>query len=455
MNGRLRQLVFGRFARDTAATQISLGVTTLCNLGASIILWRGLGKDGYGMYALVFARYGMIATLNDLAHGKVSTSLIAQARGAGDRQAFVAQVAYALKMTALAGVAVTVIGLIIAPLAAVFYGTAAVGPYAMLLFVAGIGGFGRAFTSAVLGGVRRMGTMAVFEASFGAVRLAAIGGAILAGLGVWGALGAHVIAVVVLSAAGFVIYRRLARQFELPGLGALVGEAIRVPWWATFRIVAPIALDRQLLRLVQAVPVLLLGKVTGSKEACGYYHLAWSIVINLGLGFAGLARNLLPFFAELRGKQQLERLRRNYRRTVAVAGLAGIALAAVCVPLLPPVLRVFYGQGRAALAAVAYALLPVVVVDGFCIGVNAFVVVTERGWWASRLKLVSLAPGVGAMIGAALAGMAWWSDALVGAAIGAAAAYTVWWAGLSLYQLVVSFRALDEMAARAPADASG
>ena len=70
MNERLRQLVFGRFARDTAATQISLGVMTLCNLGASIILWRGLGKDGYGMYALVFALYGMIATLNDLAHDK-------------------------------------------------------------------------------------------------------------------------------------------------------------------------------------------------------------------------------------------------------------------------------------------------------------------------------------------------------------------------------------------------
>jgi len=454
MNGRLRQLLFGRFARDTAATQVSLGISTLCALGASVILWRGLGKTGYGDYALVFALYGMINVLNDLAFGKVSTSLIAKARGAGDRPTTTAQVAYALKMTVLAGAAVTLIGLVIAPFAAVFYGNTAFGPYAMLLFLAGIGGFGRSFTSTVLAGVRRMWTLAAFEAAFGALRLAAIGGAMAAGLGLGGVIGAHVTATFALTLAGLVVYRKLAREIGLPRLGRLAREAVRVPWWPTFRIVAPIALDRQLLRLVQSVPVLLLGKLTGSTQPGGYYHLGWSIVINLGLGFAGLARNLLPFFAELRGKEQHDRLRRNYRRSVVVAGLAGVVVAGVCVPLLPPVLRFLYGEGREAIAAVAYALLPVLVVDGFCIGVSAFIVITERGWWAVRLKLALLVPGLGALVGLTLAGRALWSDGLLGAAIGAAAAYTVWWAALSLYQLAVSFRALDERATPAPPDAS-
>ena len=55
MTGRLRQLVTGRFARDTAATQAGLVISALCAFATSIILWRGLGQAGYGQYALVFA----------------------------------------------------------------------------------------------------------------------------------------------------------------------------------------------------------------------------------------------------------------------------------------------------------------------------------------------------------------------------------------------------------------
>jgi O-antigen/teichoic acid export membrane protein len=440
--------VTGRFALDTAATQAGLVVSALCAFATSIILWRGLGQAEYGRYALVFALYGLVNILGDVGLGTASISRVAEARGAQDAAAFVGQTAYLLKMTVVIGAAVTAVGVVLAPaLARLVYGKPQIGLYARLLFVSSFVGMGRGFTATLLAGMRRMRLLAGFNVAFAAARLAAVGGAVAAGLGLWGVVGAHVAATLVISVLGVGIYRRsLGRAETLPGLGALVRAAVRAPWRRTFKLGALVTLDRQLVKLVEVVPVLVLGRFSASAEPAGYFNLARNVMRNLGLVFSGLAKNLLPFFSELKGKGQLGRLWRDYRRAVVAGGVAALVVAAVCVPVLPAVLAFFYGEGRAALAAVAYVLLAKFAVDGFGIGLGAFVVVAGKVWWSARVKLVSLPIGLGVLIGGALAGRACWEDPLVGAAMGAAAGYAAWWIGMTLVQLAVSFRVLRALA---------
>jgi len=449
MFGRVRQLVFGRFARDTAATQAGLIASAACALGTSIILARGLGEAGYGKYALVFALYGLVNILGDMGLGKASIRGVAEARVAQDRAAFVGQVAYLMKMTVVIGVTVTVIGLVLAPvLARLMNPSLGIGPYARVLFLTSLLGMGRGFTGTLLAGMRRMRILAAFDVSFAALRLAAVGAAVAAGFGLWGVVGAHVGATLVVSLLGVGIYRRHARRDEaLPPLKQLGREAVRAPWWRTFKLGAQVTLDRQLLKLIEVVPVLLLGRLAASPEPAGYFNLARNIMRNLGLAFLGLSKSLLPFFAELKARRQLARMRRDYTRAVIASGAAAVVLAAVCVPLLPVVLGFFYGKAWAAAATgVAYVLLGKFVADGFCVGLGALIVVSGKVLWSARLKLASLPLGVGALIGGALAGRSWHADPLVGAAVGAAAAYAVWWVALSLVQFIASFRMLDALA---------
>jgi len=444
MAERIRRLLSGRFARDTMATQVSLAVSTLFTLGTSVVLWRGLGQEGYGRYALVFALFGLVNILGDLGLGRASVSRMAKARGAGDRAAYVEQVAYLLKMALVISAAVTVLGAALAPaLSRLVYAKPEIGPYTRVLFLASVAGAGRTFGVTLLAGMRRMKTLAVYEALLPVLRLAAVGGAIVADLGLWGVVWAQIGATLVVSLAAGVLYRSLARSDEaLPGLGELTRLAVRVPWRSTFKVGALLTLDRQLVKVIDLVPIFVLGRLSDSTVPAGYFNLARNVVRHLGLGFSGAAKNLLPFFAELRGKRQIERLRRNYRRTVVGGGAAALVIAACCLPLLRPVLSLLYGDGRAVLAAVAAVLLARFVVDGFCLGVEPLIVITERAWWAAKLKMASLVPGVGLLVGATLLGREWASDPLLGMALGAAGASAAWWMAVSLVQLAGTFRSI-------------
>ncbi len=448
MRERIRRLATGRFARDTAATQLGLVVSAACGLVTAYLLWDGLGKELYGRYALVFALYALVNILGDLGVGRASISQLSEAQGAGDRQAIAGQTGYLLKMTALLGVGVALVGGVLSPvLARVIYRKPEVGAFARLLFLTSLVGIGRGFVSTLLAGLRRMKTLALLDTTFAVVRLAAIGGALAVGLGLWGVVGAHVAATLVLSLAAVFVYERVAREVDvLPRLGRLAREAVRAPWRGMFRLGALITADRQLVKLIEAIPVLVLGRIAVSEVPAGYFHLARNIMRSLGLAFSGLAKNLLPFFSELKGKQQFARLWRDYRRAVVASGLGACGVAVVCVLLLPIVLRLFRA-GQVALSSVAYVLVAKFVVDGFSIGLGAFVLVAGRVWWAARVKLISLPFGAGAVIGAALLGQSLWSDPLVGAALGAAAGYAAWWIALSAVQLVESFRVLRALAA--------
>jgi len=449
MKGRIRQLATGRFARDTVVTQAGLVAAALCSLVTAWFLWHGLGKAIYGRYALVFTLYGLVNLLGDLGLGKALVSRMGEARGARDEAAFTGHAAYLLKMTVIVGAAVTVVGVVVAPaLSRLIYGKPEIGPYARLLCLASLVGVGRAFTSTLLAGMRRMKALAVFELSFAVVRLATIVGAIQVGLGLWGVIGAQVLTTLVLSVVGILYYIRLAAtDAQLPPLARLAGEAVRVPWRATFKFGALVTVDRQLVKLIELVPLMVLGRVAATDIPAGYFNLARNIMRSLGLAFSGAAKNLLPFFSELKGKQQFERLRRNYRRAVLAGGLAAIVIAVVCVPLLPVALRLFR-DGQHALTAVAYVLLAKFVVDGFSIGLGAFFITADKVWWTARTKLVSLPFGAALLIGATLVGRAWASDPAIGAALGAAAGYAAWWIALSLAQLAGSFRFLGDLVAR-------
>ncbi|MBN1918110.1 MAG: oligosaccharide flippase family protein [Verrucomicrobia bacterium] len=447
MKQRLERLAAGRFARDTVTTQVGLGVSAACGLVTAYLLWHGLGKELYGRYALVFALYALVNIIGDLGIGRASVSLLGEAHGAGDERAVNDHAGYVLKMTLLLGLSVTLVGVLAAPLLAwLVYGKPAVGPPARLLFLAALAGTGHAFVSTLLAGLRRMMTLAVLDTGFAVARLGAIGVALALGWGLWGVVGAHVAATLTMSVVSLAVYEHAARAGEaLPGLRQLVHQAVHAPWRRTFALGALVSIDRQLVKLIEVAPVVVLGRLVRSDAPAGYFNLARNVMRGLGLAFNGLAKNLLPFFSELKGRRQFKRLWRDYRQAVVASGLVACGVAAVSVPLLPVALRLFRG-GQAELTPVATVLLAKFVVDGFSIGLGAFNLVTGRVWWAARLKLVLLPFGAGAVVGGALLGQAHAADPLEGAAFGAAAGYAAWWIVLSLWQLGVSFRVLHRLA---------
>jgi O-antigen/teichoic acid export membrane protein len=449
MTGGLRQLLRGPFGQQAAATQLGLTVSAVCAVGASILLARGLGQAEYGRYALVFALFGLVNILGDLGVGKASILYLAEARGAGDDEAFLDQVAFLLKMTVLIGLGVTAIGLVFAPLLGRLLNPAfGVAPYARVVFLSGLAGIGHAFAAPLLAGLRRMKALAAFEIAFAVLRLGAIAAAIAAGLGLWGVVAAHVGATLVVSLAALAVYEtRLAADARLPGLGRLARAAVRAPWWRPFKLGAQVTGDRQLTKLIEVLPVLVLGRLSGSTEPAGYFNLARNIIRNLGVLFLGVSKSLLPFFAELKGKGQLDRMRRNHVRATIAGGVGALVVAAVCVPLLPIALRILYGPDwEAAVTVIAYVLLGRLVADGFYTGVGSLLLVADKVRWSATLKAVSLPVGLGALVGGALLGRTMAGDPLSGAALGAAAAYSAWWIVIEGVQLAASFRMLDALA---------
>ena len=363
MRERIRRLATGRFARDTFTTQVGLVISAGCGLVTALLLWNGLGTEVYGRYALVFALYALVNILGDLGVGRASISQLSEAQGAGDRQTIADQASYVLKMTLLLAIGVTLVGVVFAPLLArVFWHKPEVGPFARLLFVTSIAGVGRGVVTTLLAGLRRMRTLAVLDTSFAVLRLAAVGGALAAGLGLWGVVGAHVGATLIVSLVAITAYEaRLADDEGSLRLGRLARAALRAPWRRPFKVGVQVTADRQLVKLIEVLPLLVLGRA-GSTEPAGYFNLARNIMRNLGLAFSGLAKNLLPFFSELKGKQLFARLRRNYRRAAVASGVAACVVAVVCVVLLPIVLRLFRG-GQVALTPVVYVLLAKFVFD--------------------------------------------------------------------------------------------
>jgi O-antigen/teichoic acid export membrane protein len=125
-------------------------------------------------------------------------------------------------------------------------------------------------------------------------------------------------------------------------------------------------------------PRLLIG-ITADMKAVGYFHVAQRIMGLPLMLMQGVSRTILPALSEMAGLKDLTQFRRLYTRTSLLAGgliSAGILLS---LPLIPPLMRVFYPSDferpvfiYAAIMTLGYIPL------SFAVGLESFYIVTDK-----------------------------------------------------------------------------
>src|SRR4051812_33924163 len=123
MIARLRQLLRSKFIQDTLVLQAGKFSLILLSLISSVLVWRLLGPERSGIFALGESLMGVWQSL-DLSGVGTSTSVsLAIAIGANDEGAILDLMAFYVKLSLLINVVLTVlIALLGAPITALFFG---------------------------------------------------------------------------------------------------------------------------------------------------------------------------------------------------------------------------------------------------------------------------------------------------------------------------------------------
>ena len=259
-----------------------------------MIIARGLAPEGYGVYALVYSLFGMMTLTGDLGLAPATITQLAEALAARDREAAAEYCGYFIKLSALLGAALTVLGLGLGPLIAdAVYGRPLIGLLAGLLMADMLLGLPRNLVRVAWQSSRWMAHLSVFEVARGAARTVAVAVAILLGWGVGGVVAAELFLALVSSLVAWPLFARLHRADPegFPGWSPCLAQARSVPLKKHFSFGFKIILDRNVVRILEAIPFLILGRYAPAAQV-GYLRLAWGVV-NLPLSaLSGLANNL-------------------------------------------------------------------------------------------------------------------------------------------------------------------
>jgi O-antigen/teichoic acid export membrane protein len=353
----LRRLLSGKFARDTIALQISrLGAVAL-SVGASVIVWRLLGPERYGIYGLALSLLTLLHALDVTGLNASTPSRLAVAIGARDHDEVRDLIAYHLTWTCV--IHVTLMGVIWifgTTLALWLHGDDHVGELALALTVPLLLDALYALILTALSARRSMITVAVLSLINQAVlSCALIAGALIdprAESLVAARWGYSIITLIM--AIGVYAAVRGRGESPLPTFSAIARRVGRVPGRRYWGFGLANAIDKNLADLFVQVPVQVVGAVGGSAAA-GYLNLALTGIANAGLLTSALFDNLRAVIPQAVGRGDYVWLGRAVRRAMIglAIGAVGVygGLAVVAPFVVPPLLGEAWTPALPALAA--------------------------------------------------------------------------------------------------------
>jgi O-antigen/teichoic acid export membrane protein len=355
-------LAYIDIARQSARGTIVLFVGRLISTGlatvTTIILARLLGPDGLGLYALVLLIPNFIALFIGFGVDVAVTRFAALNLSRGDSEAAKRMAVNAIFFIFLTGVILTIASF-------------AIGTYLSLpiLHRTGLSSLVQLASffvltttlfqlgNALFMGWSSMGFVSVTTVIQSAVRLAVAPVLLLIGLGVYGAVLAHVISYLFSGLIGIMLFYTLfLRRFP-----AVLGSFVR-----DVRMLVAYALPIYAGAIVSGVSqnyITIILAAIASNAIVGYYQAALWLVIPIGLTSTVISVALLPGFARLQGVQADTSLAFRYATKYVAYLTAPIVMLVVAVagPLTIGILGDSYAPAVPYLRLLALSSLPIII----------------------------------------------------------------------------------------------
>jgi O-antigen/teichoic acid export membrane protein len=328
MRERLTRAMRTRFARDTLWLQAGRIGMTLLAFGSSLIVWRLLGAERFGVYGLALSLLALFHTFDLTGLHSSTASRLAVAFGADDRAEARDLVAlHLMGVTLVHAVLTAAIALIGGGLAAALHGDPRIGTVTLALA-------GAYYLDALYGLV-----ITTLQARR-AMRIAALAGlvnqAVLSAALVAAAwidpraeslvIGRYAYAAITLLFIVIVYARVRARSADwLPTYGEIFARVGRVNVRRHWRFGLANALDKNLGDWFVQVPVQLVGAV-GGTAAAGYLNMAMTAVLNANILTSALFENLRTVIPQTVGRGDYAGLWRGLRAALVGLAIGGIAL---------------------------------------------------------------------------------------------------------------------------------
>jgi O-antigen/teichoic acid export membrane protein len=363
---RLLAVVRTRFVQDAFVLQVAMAFQAATYLLTSVLTKRYLGLEDMG-------RWVSSREMFTLAYFFVSTGILnatisrySEAIGRQDRRQCGDVLAAMVKIGGLSSLLVLALGFGFGPWAGErWYDDRAVGQFASILCISGVFEVVRGVTVAVLQGTRQMRSFAWFEITTTTLRLGIVWGALAAGLGLPGVVGAFLVHMLLASVMALFFYARARRahsKLAPPPLREVLAAVPRAPIGHVFGVGYLIALNKGMNTLVPRFGMLLipaLGVALTQADAFednAAYSIGWVLSWGLGLAMGAVAQTLLPALGLKLGSTDVpfEQMGGYLRRISLATGL----FMAVATVLFTPVawLIIRYGYGADATRAFPFFL---------------------------------------------------------------------------------------------------
>ncbi len=345
----IRRLLARKAVRDTLLLQIGKLISTGLGALTALVLYRALGPAVFGVYGLAEAVVATFAALDLTGIGVSTTTRLAVAVGAGDREEILNLLGAHVKVALLTAAGIVALVLLLGGVVASAQGDAAAQIAALAVWLAFAKTADGLYTVpyGALQSRRSMGAFASLQTlNQAALAVCLIGAALISPTAESLVIGRLTYSIVTLALA-WGLYARFRTGGDAPAYPSISAIARRA--W-TFSLVdyrrrylrygVLIALDKSLSSLFIQIPMQVAGAV-GGTAAAGFLDLALSAINYAGVITSALFDNLTAIIPQAVGRRAYARLWRDF--TWIVTGLAaggavvfgGVALAA---PLIVPLL---------------------------------------------------------------------------------------------------------------------
>jgi O-antigen/teichoic acid export membrane protein len=345
----IRRLLARKAVRDTLLLQIGKLIAAGLGVVTALTLYRVLGPAAFGVYRLAESLVGTFWTLDLTGIGISTTTRLAAAVGAGDRDEILDLLAAHVKVAALTAAGIAALTLALGGAAAAAQGEAA-GQIAALAGWLALGKIADALYLVPYGALqsrRSMGAFASLQAlNQAALALCLIGAALVSPTAeslVAGRL-TYSVGTLALAWGVYAHFRARGEAAPFPPIGAILRRALRFSLhdyrrrYLGYGVL--IALDKNLSNLFIQIPMQVTGAV-GGTAAAGFLDLALRAINYAGVITSALFDNLTAIIPQAVGRRDYAQLWHDFVRIViglAAGGALVFGTAAFAAPLLIPLL---------------------------------------------------------------------------------------------------------------------
>lgn len=393
INQKLLALFKIRFVKDTVILQFGTLATMGANLATSVLLARILQPERYGIYALVFSLYGLIGLFGNVGVGQATVTRLAEAYAKGDEEEITNLLAFFVKMSAIMATFISIVGFLVLPyLAARMYGDSEIGHMARPLFLIAPLGVMYGLVTTILQSVRMMQQLTILESLMTILTSIFVIGFVFLGLGVSGIVYGHVLATALSSVIGLLIYHRLRWQLgsALPSLRKTLKQVWQVGIKKYFGLGFLIAVDKNIVKLADLMPILLLG-IFVKPEEVSYFKIAVG-AIGLPLVLLGaISRNLAAKLPEVKGRGDIREFRNSFLRVSVCSGFVSSMCTIAFVLIAPYLVKYLYGEKYLPAVNLIHILAISSGVAGFGVGLGPLFRTAQRMDLPIKINLSKLA----------------------------------------------------------------